>query len=476
MLLLFPEKNLVKLGVSEDHWMHRERISAQVKSDSLERFSTEELTMATGNYDNWCFEGGIAQALQSRQCRLVAFCASREDGPAGILLLQSPLVTLEISPAVVKRVYFSSQEWFLSEAGPPCENPLDALLFFVEHALVHLAIVLNLSRGHSFDRAANATFGHRGRCCVLGAKSCVLSLCYSPQKTCTSLSLFRLDRNSCYLDSLLMVILAMQNSAWREAIVASHPNTEDYSAFVRMLGGSHSQASIRTAAKHFQNLTAEGFNDIHSASLTCLNCDAFREVLWPFLPEMKSEGRWVPFSTSSVYDCLAELFPKLQAECLVQTVRYGSEESPRKKRRNLLQMFDFVDSFEDTEKCSYEKILWNELSSPLLVFQNGGLPPIKDFTSLHPEEIETTKGKSLVRKQRIFSEILLDRYQLCGVVTLQSNAHYVAFFKSHTGWFFFDDQGPSLVQLTALPNEGVFKEERGLHPELLFYALNEGQQ
>ena len=129
----------------------------------------------------------------------------------------------------------------------------------------------------------------------------------------------------------------------------------------------------------------------------------------------------------------------------------------------LFQFWDYLGS----NSSEGEEILWDSIKSPILVFQNGGLPPITDFGSIGSE------GTYL--KVRSFGETIIHKkYNLFGVIMLHGTrpgknggSHYTAYIKTKGGqWYSYDDIGPVFKRCTT---PKVFNESGGSKPEMYFY-------
>ena len=186
------------------------------------------------------------------------------------------------------------------------------------------------------------------------------------------------------------------------------------------------------------------------------------------------------YNAPAIYDMLTEIFPNLKLQDIPSQV-FLPHKSPRgghMSPKTLFQFWDFMDPHTETEG-GYEKILWDSLSTPVLVFQNGGIPAITNFKSADSEIVQ---GKTF-RKARCFGETIIgEKYQLFGAVILHGTrpgrdggSHYTSYFRTKGGqWWYYDDIGPVLQSLPQFPTDLIFREERGSKPEMYFYRRNPG--
>jgi len=387
-------------------------------------------------------------------------------------------VVIEVAPRVISSEFLRNPLKFKLLAGDPCETDGYALLFILEHILIHLLVEVFASHdteGEIFEFSRLATYHFLHPSPPYANKECTW---YSNQCILISLRLptnfYQLLQNSCYLDTILMIILGGDASSWRETIFTEDVNHTDYVHFLSAFPKAASIERVRSVAYQLQTSLFDDYSAIFSNStIGSLTSTSIRECFASILPDMKLGGAWAPFESSIIYDLLADFFPGLKTQCPVRIVKDGAPSSFQKRPRNLLQMWDYMDPLTDTEG-SYEEILWDEIDSPMLVFQNGCLPPIREFDSLRPEDVVTDNTRKIVHKRRAFGETILQgRYRLSGVVTLVGGGHYIGYIRAAGTWYYYNDSGPEFRELPSLPRIGVWQESHGAKPDLLFYFLVE---
>jgi hypothetical protein len=197
------------------------------------------------------------------------------------------------------------------------------------------------------------------------------------------------------------------------------------------------------------------------------------------LPDMKEEGRWVIYEPNSIYDLFATAFPNLRMPIVRATVTSQGEVIDKSIREyNTLNMWDYLDTHEDVEG-DHEEILWNEVDTPFLVFENGRVP-VKILNQKGVEEVRdpyNPKKKIQIKKARAFGEYILDgRYKIVGVLSAsgasdnsEMGSHYVSYYINSDLYIKYNDIGPSIRKLEKLPDIGVWKMERGHVPIMYFY-------
>lgn len=282
----------------------------------------------------------------------------------------------------------------------------------------------------------------------------------------TNPGLFSNFENSCYLDSLLMILLTGKSPVFRETISSVSSRFTKQNGKLRL--------SLLEDLKNIKNRDQRV-----SGVLTCKNT---RDILSTLIPQMKEGGSYCMFSAPEVYSVLTDVFPKLKIQ--VDVVVHGADGVAGKKERvkrelALFQFWDFMDTY--TESTKFEKIMWHSVgknNNELLVFQNGGMPPVTKFGDKSPETI----GGKTYTKRDCFSERLVlggKEYELFGIVILHGTSpgkdggiHYTSFIKRENGvWWHYNDIGP---QFTPMPKQALnflFEERPGYKPEMYFYGL-----
>ncbi len=439
-------------------------------------FKSTDLERLFRHYDSLCFRDDFARRSQRR---LYFASSPRRVGPLGKFRISRSELCVEVAPVVIAAEFRRNPLKFKLLAGEPCDTEGYGLLFILEHIFIHLLVEVFASRDSrgeifEFSHLAAHHFAHQNQgaeCAALrgSASRCILS---PPPPSAVPTNFYQLQHNSCYLDTILMIILGGDATAWREAIFTADVNLTDYSHFLSAFPAAASVDRVRAVAYQLQTFFFDDYSSVFSNPKTGpLDSSSIRSCFSSILPDMKIGEVWTPFSASVVYDLLADLFPGLKTHCPVRIVKNGKFDSFKTRPLNLLQMWDYLDPLTNTEG-SYEEILWTEIKSPMLVFQNGSLPPIREFDSLQAEEVAIDNVHTTVCKRRTFSETILNgQYRLGGVVTLIGGGHYIGYILVGEKWHYYNDSGPIFQPLAALPREGVWQETGEAKPDLLFYFL-----
>jgi hypothetical protein len=328
---------------------------------------------------------------------------------------------------------------------------------------------------------------------------------------------YRNVANSCYLDSLLVVLLEIP--FYRNAIFSSdpkhHPYTEaEVGAVCPARKISIDQfRKLATELKDALVADYEAMRSYPTPSSKSLVCVAPRKLLERCLPAMKGG---VVFQVNLVYGALAGVFPEMSMKFpyRVHTAIEGvssedAEETPSEDveetasassegaeasfsvsetkymRLEYLNAWDYFDPLTDVES-PYPELLFDKYDGPNLVFFNSGTPRIKIFNSVGKEsgfnliagDRTTGVHRYSVTKARAFGETIINgRYRLVGVITLEGLApnreggtHYTGYFRRESGWYHYNDVGPTITPLERLPEAGVWKETAGKQPSMYFYV------
>ena len=179
------------------------------------------------------------------------------------------------------------------------------------------------------------------------------------------------------------------------------------------------------------------------------------------------------------------------------------------EKKTLFQMWDFMQPI--INEGSFP--IWDEITFPVIVFQNGLNPPIKNYDSLISEKIVTWDiipgEKKMVRrkvggkyinikvpqfgkvvkvqkKAQKFSEYIINgKYRLFAAVMIHGErpkkigdfggGHYTSYIRPKFQpeiWYKYDDMGPVWEQIGLGAPDDIFKDKKYSRPELLFYQRN----
>lgn len=293
--------------------------------------------------------------------------------------------------------------------------------------------------------------------------------------------------NSCYIDSLLMVMFFSDTEFFRDGVLAFDP----YSIRDQYRGEfcEESAGEIRDIpgyVKKIQDQIRIDLQNLHSGKAQH-SCTPLRKLLLSCLPSMKKDKNWEVFSVRELYAAFVAMFPRLQMMAPSQRIYKTEPPGPIEDRLyRVFTMWDFMDTHLNVEG-DYINILWEKINCPLLVFTNSLTPRIQKFNKLGVEsgvhKINHEKFPWKAEKGRKFGEFILGgKYELIGVITItgvqkgaEGGSHYVCYFKTSDGdWNYYNDLKNYAVSIEKLPKEGVWVEKNGKVPEMYFYRRLKG--
>jgi len=358
-------------------------------------------------------------------------------------------------------------------AGLGCNSVIECFMLIMEHEIIHLLFSLwefdapKLQKenykvygphGQLFECMLNTYFGHVEYSHNLSLKGIGGDTSYiSKPKYGLKLG-FSYWENSCYMDSVLTLLLENQCRYWRSTIFGFKGGESENPDLAEMLK--------LELYKDYKNLK-EG---------STVECKRFRKLMAIHDPLIKEEGSWVRYETAAFYASLAELFPKLKIDVPIRMIRPKLDHNTENLRYKSVYLFtveEYINpDFSKTE--DYKEIMWKELKSPIIVFSNQGTRRIKYFDRLDDD------------KKQILKPRILGKYKLVGVVTLKGKIsekgggeHYISYFVAKDGnWYSYDDLSPKIKMVgdgyvDDLPRDGIWQEKNNKMPSLYFYALDE---
>jgi hypothetical protein len=270
-------------------------------------------------------------------------------------------------------------------------------------------------------------------------------------------------RNSCFLDSLLFVLLISDGSNYiRDVMFNSDIGNIPYN--VKQICDRsisiRTRQQVRELAYRIREMLKRDYRRLQGGEV--FQCNTLRHELRKCDPEIGTGDIYTPIE---VYGIFAHLFPKLQVYFppkFVVTETLTGEVEPARETVGITQKATFTDleyypysirTYGPQGPGSF--YVWEDMNVPLLVFHNTG------------------------QKIHNFEEYIINRnYRLFGVVmsrgrvstTEEGGGHYNAYLRINGQWFFYDDMPPTtLRRLEKLPSDEVFRVNRRGIAELLFY-------
>lgn len=395
---------------------------------------------------------------------------------------------LDICPNLLETIFRVSKGKGLPfAAGIGCDEQLKCFMLVMEHEIIHLLMslwnfgspeqlqenfLLYGPHGRLFNCMLETYFGHTQRNHNLSLEGVYVPSFALDSETPKEVGAgFNNWSASCYLDSVLTIMLETQSNFWRHTIFDWKPE--------------NNQSINPDLAKQVQTALLEDYEALHKPETETVECVNLRELLAVQDPLMKrSSGGWKMYEPGSTYATFVQLFPNLAIDAPVRMIRPEIEEveSIKYKTNAAFTFSDFMIGPTPEDDEDYQEILWDEIQSPALIFTHQGAPPIKIFDSLEDED------KLEYEKVRAFGpKIINDRYKLTGVVVLHGRitktgggGHYTCYFLAKDGqWYHYNDLGPSfelIGKVEDLPRKGIWEQSSQLLPTMYFYVLDKGRK
>ena len=464
----------------------RDRLSEK-GGQRFTRISAVDVRYLFQLYDDAVFDGQLANRLKKQSSTLKFHVDDRNTGIPGEIEVEDSTYTLIIAP----RILLS-----LERGGKTRLHLLDET---IKHQLIHLAMLL----WNYYGREPLSVFGGYGTLfeCMMKEYFPEISdyslldaiVLITPYlQIAKPLGAFENWENSCYLDSVLMVLFECASDWWRKNMLERIPSPKDeFKGVCDIPGGSPitTPNSLYDLRLQIRDQLRQDYAQINDEGEVIM-CTNLRGQLQRCLPGLKEDEKWELFNAGALYDLLASLFPALQLNIPVEVVRWNPElqeheiSPPEEKLRATIPMWDFMDPNQLIEEQGFERILWDspQFNSEVLVLINGGVPRVKIFSMRGQEKgffyINGQRTNYEVTKARAFGmTILSDTYRLIGVVTLQGvsptqegGSHYISYFLStEERWYRYNDLTANAVEVFSLPNNGVWEEKGGEMPAMYFY-------
>ncbi len=278
--------------------------------------------------------------------------------------------------------------------------------------------------------------------------------------------------NSCFLDSLLFVLLISDGSNYIRPILFDS-NIQNVPYNVKQVCDRsrtiRTRQQVTDMAYRVRNMLKADYQRLQGSEV--FQCNALRRELRKCDPEIGSGDVYTP---TEVYGIFAHLFPKLQVYFLPIIHIEGAKERPPGVDHDV-PAGPPVEKIEIRQKITFSDLeyipfsirdypiqggigsfyLWDDINEPILVFHNRG-----------------------ENRNKFTEYIFKERYRLFGAVmsrgrvsrTEEGGGHYNAYVRINGQWFYYDDMPPTTLRhLEKLPTKEVFEVGKRSIAELLFY-------
>lgn len=301
-------------------------------------------------------------------------------------------------------------------------------------------------------------------------------------------------QNSCYIDSLLTILLLGDCVVMREILFKTKKFTFDINSYGDFINPTNQEITdteekaIDYAINIQKRLKIE-YKALLGSTLypTNYQCKKTRDLFSLSNPGMKNaNGGYVSFYASVIYETLVRLFRSL--EFCVPILIYGeNNESPQYDYYSTVFMQDYMlgEMFSEKE-IGYQSILWDKPPvATHLVFVNNVNQMFKNYAEGTPKAIMETQDENgnpiqreLVNVERWFGEYILNgAYRLVAAIlhwgSPNTGGHYNAYlrpFFDRDMWYFYDDIAKKFQPHGIQCPPQIFWTTREYKPEILFYV------
>jgi hypothetical protein len=278
-----------------------------------------------------------------------------------------------------------------------------------------------------------------------------------------------------------MILFRNKSNKWRKAMFYDVYKDTDFVPISCNSGMLTLDETIEFAG-NIRNELANQYNTLNK-SKESVYCSNFRNMLLPCIPELKVSGTYVSFNPADIYDILTYLFPNLllTIEYLPyynDKIRLNDDGSIPTEKVSMFTMWEFI-GLDDSEDRKEHR--WHDVDTDILVFTNGAIPVIQDFSDISDENsvvvVSGTEYTQNIKKIRTFKKEILNKYILVGVIMLEgyipgkeSGVHYTGYFTGKdNNIYYYNDVGPILREVEEYP-ESIWKYSNGSIPQMYFYA------
>lgn len=273
--------------------------------------------------------------------------------------------------------------------------------------------------------------------------------------------------NSCYADSVLMILLFGKCPLYKKHMFRDTPNVK----YIASL--DHNTFDNESDKQEFVEGISVQLRDVYTSLITEENpikCVDFRKSMRRLLPDTHVHGRYVFYEIVKFYEGLSSLFYDIQS---VEDIHVISDFIMKEKfiPKPTTRILVFTNSMNphflrlgdmSDEKTGGYELIPDEYVTVTRVSTDSGkketvqVPAIGYMESIYP-------------KHRVISEYILDyNFELFGICINHSVNHYTSATKFDDGvWRHFDDMSDELEIIDDISD--FFTEKGSTIPEMFFY-------
>jgi serine/threonine protein kinase len=304
--------------------------------------------------------------------------------------------------------------------------------------------------------------------------------------------------DSCYVDSLLMILLFSCDNFWHRGMLDANvlinqplkceqqkqdiTDPKEANRYRREV-----QDQLKAEFEALIEVQESDDEDQDEEDIQRTTCTLFRKLVARCLPSTRVRGKFVMYGAPEFYAKLTDIFPEISLE--VTTYNVLTQE--RRLEANFKSWIP-VNQYLVAPPTPDEVLAgaggrwtvdWDAIDLPVLVFANIDSPRFSILDAPGDERGDVNGEPWAATKIRGFGPTILGgRYTLIGVITLQGvkpnrtgGAHYVSYFRADDGkWYYYNDlRRGKATSINTLPRIGVWEEAALSMPAMYFYAKTE---
>jgi hypothetical protein len=486
-------------------------------TNNPKKFSIDDIQFAFELYDEGVFHHQIKDKIASEHSQLKFYISSKRSGVSG-------LCGKKYSPAECIYYIQISMGTFKKVHG---DDRVQQLQYILERCIIHLLMIVwgywdesqeNLRmHGPLFYCMLKKYFPYQRRDDVKYKENItIISRSIYPYdlKSDVKIGGLKYWENSCYIDSLIMILLAGASNFYRTNIFSIDPDDIYYESTSFCLK-ARNEEDMKVIAKKIRDDLAEIYRSVIDGET--VKCTRLRKYMADCIPDLRDEGGYIQYTVSDIYDFITDVYPALKIsgypEKIVRSKSDFGDSTSERYTLTPTSAFSMWDYMEPSDAIG-SHIIWEKYRFPIIVFRNGFNPPIKKFSQTGKEKIDgltVTKerafheylnisdsrereissaigGTNIFRKEKLceidaksLRDLNMDvTYRLFAVIinnglgtTLERSygGHYTSYirpFFDKDNWYYYDDMNPKLVRKPRL-DISVFNGTTHRRPELFFY-------
>lgn len=229
---------------------------------------------------------------------------------------------------------------------------------------------------------------------------------------------YQWQENSCYLDSLLMVLFTSKTNFWLDYILDFDPQSIKYETICQKNSLIKTQEQIEVIVADIQKFIRTSYLKLGKEPQTC---QTLRQLLYQCYPDLKSKNRWLYYNPANIYTLLTDLFPVLKIPFSQIACYYKENYQPKPASLFSTACFTIAQFTEQEEEIKNRKedlvkIEWQKINHPVIVFENTNNQPVKMESNI------------------------LGKYELIGIlVLLESKDHIISYYLDNKDeWKYYD--------------------------------------